>query len=213
MIRLHLKRWRFLLRADVHGPQAARMKSTARRRVNRAGHIPGKKFPFLPPLPPSRSGNRNSRQQSLRVRVFGIQIELPVCGQFDEFAQIHDCNPVSHVFHHAQIMRNDQIGKPVLLLQDSRRLITWAWMETSRADTGSSATINFGCMAKARAIRSAAAGLRKIHGDTGPCDRPGARRSAEVPRPGQAIPGFGQMVNPQSLSDDLPDAQPGLSEE
>jgi hypothetical protein len=30
--------------------------------------------------------------------------------------------------------------------------MTWAWMDTSRADTGSSATISFGLTARARAI-------------------------------------------------------------
>ena len=49
--------------------------------------------------------------------MFGIEIELSVRGQLNKFTQIHDRNPVGHVLYYAEIVGDDQIGKPVLLLQ------------------------------------------------------------------------------------------------
>ena len=41
---------------------------------------------------------------------------------------------------------------PISFCRSCSRLTTWAWIDTSRAETGSSATISFGLRASDRAI-------------------------------------------------------------
>jgi hypothetical protein len=52
----------------------------------------------------------------------------------------------------AEVVRDEQVGQAELGLQVGSRLMTWAWIDTSSADTGSSATTSFGFSASARAI-------------------------------------------------------------
>jgi hypothetical protein len=53
--------------------------------------------------------------------------------------------------HDAEVVRDEDVRQPEVVLSSSSRLTIWAWIETSRAETGSSATISFGRSASARA--------------------------------------------------------------
>ncbi len=79
--------------------------------------------------------------------MFGVQIEVTIRSHLHQLPQVHDCDPVGDVLHHRQVVCNHDIGEPCFSLSESKRLITWAWMETSSALTGSSATIDSGRMA------------------------------------------------------------------
>ena len=50
------------------------------------------------------------------------------------------------------IVRNKEVSQILLALSCSSRFMIWAWMETSRAEMGSSATMKSGSTASARAI-------------------------------------------------------------
>src|SRR5438034_10878753 len=49
-------------------------------------------------------------------------IEFISVGQFDNLSQIHHCNAVSDVAHHAQVMRNEEVGQVKLLLQPLQQI-------------------------------------------------------------------------------------------
>ena len=90
--------------------------------------------------------------------------------------------------------------------RSSSRLITWAWIETSSAETGSSATISFG-LARARGRRrSAGAARRRTRAGSGSCARGTTRRprAARCTRWRISRPAAG-MVDPQRVLEDRPD--------
>jgi len=59
----------------------------------------------------------HSRDQSLRIRMLGLADDgFGVC-HFDDFAQIHDHNPVAEVFDYGQVMGDKEKSYTVLLLQ------------------------------------------------------------------------------------------------
>ena len=45
-----------------------------------------------------------------------IVVEFLAFGQFDNFAQVHDCHAVGDVFDHAQVVRDKEIGEAKLSL-------------------------------------------------------------------------------------------------
>ena len=55
---------------------------------------------------------------------------------------------MADVLDHGEIVRDEEVGEPHLVLQIEHQVETCAWIETSSADTGSSPTIRFGCERK-----------------------------------------------------------------
>ena len=49
--------------------------------------------------------------------MFRVIVELVLGGQFDDFAEIHNGDAVADIFHHAQVMRNEQVRKPKFFLE------------------------------------------------------------------------------------------------
>ena len=49
-------------------------------------------------------------------------IEFIPVGQFDNLSQVHHCNAVSNMAHHAQIMRNEEVRQIKLLLQSLQQI-------------------------------------------------------------------------------------------
>ena len=63
----------------------------------------------------------------------------------DDPPEVHHRHPVGDVPHHRQVVGDEQVAdSPSSVLSRSSRLSTPAWIDTSRADTGSSSTISRG---------------------------------------------------------------------
>ncbi len=62
-------------------------------------------------------GPRNGFEERLGVGVARIAVKLGRRGQFDDFAEIHHRDPVAHVLDHAEIVGDEEVGEPVLLLE------------------------------------------------------------------------------------------------
>ena len=62
-------------------------------------------------LSEGRIGLRNGRDERFSIRVGGIGIDFGAWGNFDDFAEIHDANPVADIFHHGQVMGNEKVGQ------------------------------------------------------------------------------------------------------
>ena len=58
----------------------------------------------------------------------------------------------SEMLDDRQVVGDEEVSQGKFALSSSIRLMIWAWIETSRADTGSSATMKSGFTASARAI-------------------------------------------------------------
>src|SRR5258706_2332570 len=66
-------------------------------------------------FPAPALGNRG--QQLLRVGVLRVPIDVVRIGDLDDLAFVHDHHLVGHVFHHRQVVRNEDIAHVVLVLQ------------------------------------------------------------------------------------------------
>src|SRR5579872_5432073 len=106
----------FYLAADVLGHRAARVETTAGRNLDGTWQVV-RKDDTLAILFNAWVGNRDSREQRPRVRVFGRTVEFVTVGQFDDLAQVHDRDAICYMAHDAQVMRDKQIGQVELLLQ------------------------------------------------------------------------------------------------
>ena len=100
--------------AAVLRVQATRVEPAPRRRVDRAGHVP-RQDNALPPQPRMRDGHR--REQCFGVRVLRIGEQLIGHRDLDDPAQVHDRDPVADVLDHRQVVGDEQVGQPELLLQ------------------------------------------------------------------------------------------------
>ena len=114
-----------------------------------------------------RVGNGDGGEEGSGVGVLGVLVELVPAGYLDDLAKVHDRDPVRDVPHDGQVVGDEKVGEVEALLEGERsRLITCAWMDTSRAETGSSQTMKDGLTARARAMpilwRWAAAELVRI---------------------------------------------------
>jgi len=64
-----------------------------------------------------RIGTRRRRDQRLCVRVKGLCENLLRPTDLDYLPRVHDCDAVRDVIHHAQVVRDEQVGKAELSLQ------------------------------------------------------------------------------------------------
>lgn len=99
----------------------------------------------------SSSGTGMADQQALGVGVQGVVEQVVRHTLLHHAAHVHDQDFVGDVLDHRHIVGDEHIGQVLLLLEILERLRIWAWMDTSRADTGSSQTMNLGSRARARA--------------------------------------------------------------
>ena len=64
-----------------------------------------------------RVGDRNGREQGLRVRVQGVAVQRVTVRQLHDLAQIHDSHAVTDVPHHAQVVCDEDVSQPQPVLQ------------------------------------------------------------------------------------------------
>ena len=94
---------------------AAGVEMTARRRVDRARHVALEDDALA--LARARLRDRHGRQQRLGV---GMQRHLEqalLVGHLDDAAEIHDGDAMRDVLDHGEIVRHQQVGELVLVLQ------------------------------------------------------------------------------------------------
>ena len=91
-----------------------------------------------------RVGDGDRGQQGDRVRVQRVLVEVVGRCDLDDLAEVHHGDPVGDVPHDCQVVGDEEVREPELLLQVSSRFTICAWIETSRAETGSSQTMNAG---------------------------------------------------------------------
>ena len=91
-----------------------------------------------------RVGDGHRRQQRAGVRVRGWPYRSSRRRDLDDLAQVHHRDPVADVPHHRQVVGDEHVGEPSSSCRSASRLMIWAWIETSSAETGSSQTTSFG---------------------------------------------------------------------
>lgn len=92
----HLFSLRLEFRTDLLGVTASGVEATSRGRIHRTGHIPRENDTL--PLP----SNLRQWDGSYGVRVFWIAIQLILGSEFHDFAQVHDGNAVTDMFHYTK---------------------------------------------------------------------------------------------------------------
>jgi hypothetical protein len=86
---------------------AAGMEATARGRVDWTRHSPLQYDPGPTPVRVSNGGGRHQRQS---IGVIGPAKYLLSRAQLHYLTHIHDGDAIAYVFHHAQIVRDEEIG-------------------------------------------------------------------------------------------------------
>src|SRR5215510_2794337 len=112
----HLSQARHGLAASFDGQGATRMKHAAGRRIHRARHL-ALESPVLAPFLDRRIGDRHGLEQSPRVRMQRIAVQLITVGDLDHPSKIHDRDTMAQVPDHAEIMGNEQVGELELLAE------------------------------------------------------------------------------------------------
>jgi hypothetical protein len=80
----------------------------------------------------------------------------------DDLAQVHHRHAVADALDHRHVVRDEQEGDAELGLQVEQQVDDLRRIDTSSADTASSAMTTLGCSARARAMRCAGAGRREL---------------------------------------------------
>ena len=89
---------RFFFHTTLYRKRTACVKSTPRRWVDRAGHIP---FQNLAVFFQTWIRYGDGRQKSFGVWMGGVAVKFVAGGRFHDFAEIHDGHTLAHEFHHA----------------------------------------------------------------------------------------------------------------
>ncbi len=105
-----------LLETALNGPRAAGVEIAAHWRVGRAGNIPLQNNWLTLGLG-HRIWDRDRREKSLRVGMLRVGVDVPNRPQFHDLPQIHDGNSITDMTHHAEVMRDEQIGQAEFILQ------------------------------------------------------------------------------------------------
>ena len=92
---------------------------------------------------------RDRGEQRLSVRVLRICVDSLRSVELHDTSQIHDHDPVADVLDDAEVMGDENISQVKLLLQAAEEVDDLC---LSSADTGSSQTMIFGSMERARAM-------------------------------------------------------------
>ena len=112
----HFLELRHLGGAALVGVGAAGAETAAARRIQRAGHIA---LQHDTVALAGRDGVRhgNGRNQAAGVGVDAVGDQLKAVGQLHHLAQIHNADAVGNVLDNAQVVGDEQVGQPHLLLQ------------------------------------------------------------------------------------------------
>ena len=113
MARCCLKR-RGLLQTQGPGVHAAGVEVATGRRVQRAGHVAGKQHARALQ---AGLGQRDRRQQRLRVRVARRGEQGRLVGNLDDAPEVHHRHPRGDVLDHRQVVRDEQVRQAELALQ------------------------------------------------------------------------------------------------
>ena len=70
----------------------------------------------------SRLQTGNCLQQGKSVGVLGRIINLFAVGKLNDFSEIHHCDPVTEIFYHPQIVRDEQVGDIQLFFQVQQKI-------------------------------------------------------------------------------------------
>ena len=70
----------------------------------------------------------------------------------DDLAEVHHGDAVGDVADDREVVGDEEVREAELRFSSTSRFSTCDWIETSSADTGSSATTSFGCSTSARAM-------------------------------------------------------------
>ena len=136
--------------ADLGRVPAPGMEAAGCRRCDRAGWIAAKRDTMACSLTGVDDGHR--REERLRVRVDGPRLELVRRRQLHDLAEVHHGDPVGDVADDGEVVGDEEVRQPELALEVLSRLRICAWIETSSAETGSSATISRGVVIERAAI-------------------------------------------------------------
>ena len=130
------------------GDRTTRVERAAARRIEGARNIT-----FEQQSPFARRGVElgGRAQKSLSVRMTRARVDLLGRRQLDHAPQVHDRNATAHVLHEVQVMSDEHVTQPELILKIAKQVDDLG-LETSSALTGSSATMKLGETARARAI-------------------------------------------------------------
>src|SRR6266516_2513925 len=62
-------------------------------------------------------GNRNRREQGLRVRLFRVLVDILGLALLDELPPAHDRDPIAHLPDHGEIVSDEQVREVELMLE------------------------------------------------------------------------------------------------
>jgi hypothetical protein len=105
---------RLLLTAALHRIRTTRMEVTAARWVDRRRHVPGQQHTLGLLI---RIGHRDRRKQRLGVGMRRPRKQVLRLGQLHDLPEIHHGDAVADVSHDREIVGDEQIAEPELLLQ------------------------------------------------------------------------------------------------
>ena len=106
---------RFFHTAFGHGVRAARVEAAAGWRIDRVRHVAAEDD-ALAILLDVRVRLRHSGQQGLRVGMQRIAEQLVLRRDLHDLAEVHDDDAVADMANDGQIVRDEQVGELVLLL-------------------------------------------------------------------------------------------------
>src|SRR5687767_9561802 len=100
--------------AAIDGYWATRMEAAAGRRIDRARHVAREDDPLARA---ARVGHRDRREQRDRVGVLRVREEGLGLGELDDPAEVHHRDAVADVLDHREVVRDEEVGQPELVLQ------------------------------------------------------------------------------------------------
>ena len=104
-----------------HGDRTACVETAAGRRIDWAGHIARKNGAFSGAFL-AQVGDGHGGKQCFCIGVKWVFVKFVPLGGLDDDAEIHNSDAVTNMAHHAQVMRNEEIGKPELVLQVFKKI-------------------------------------------------------------------------------------------
>jgi len=112
----YLPKGRRLLRTARLRQRTPRAKRAADRRVKGARDF-SREDDALPRALHSRVGDGNCGEESPRVRVKGIPVELVARRHLYEVAEVHHADAIGEVADHGEVVGDEEVGKAALLLE------------------------------------------------------------------------------------------------
>src|SRR3990170_3211834 len=102
--------------ADLLRLPATGTEPTPGGRIGRAGHITLQQNSAFTAVARVGIGDWHGREQGLRIGVSGVFVDLVLVTEFDDLPEVHHRHPVGDVPHHGQIVGDEDVGQPELVL-------------------------------------------------------------------------------------------------